>query len=60
MFAVLEARIGPQRPQKGLLEGILGGVGTEPAPQEAEDDVPLLDVEALERGDRCHGCHHSL
>ena len=59
MLAVLEARIRTQRAQERLLEGVLGRVGPDAPPEEAEHDVPVLDVEALEGRDRGH-CLHIL
>ena len=42
VLAVLEATVGGERPQKGLLEGVLGSLRAEPAPQQREHDVGVL------------------
>ena len=61
VLAVLEPVVRAQRAQERLLEGVLGGLPPEPPAEEAEHDVAVLDVEALERGDRGRHCfHHPL
>ena len=49
---MLEPVVGAQGAQERLLKGVLGGLRPEPPAEEAEHDVALLDVEALERRDR--------
>jgi hypothetical protein len=60
VLAVLEPVVGPKRAQERLLERVLGRLTAQPLAEEAEDDVAMLDVEALERGDAGHGFHHPL
>jgi hypothetical protein len=60
MLAVLEPVVGPERAQERLLKGVLGRLATHSLAEEAEDDVAVLDVETLERGDRGHCFHHPL
>ena len=44
----------------GYKAGILGRLPAEPAPKEAEHDVAVLHVEALERRNGGHCFHHPL
>ena len=60
VVAVLEPVVRPQRSQERLLKGVLGGLSTHPAAQEAEHHVTVLDVEALERRNGGHCFHHPL
>jgi hypothetical protein len=60
VIAVLEPVVRPQCAQERLLECVLGGLAADPPAEEAEHDVAMLDVEALERRDRTHGLHHPL
>ena len=61
MLTGLEAVVGAQGAQERLLKGVLGGLPPQPPAEEAEHDVTLLDVEALERRDRGRHCfHHPL
>ena len=57
VFAVVEPVVGAECAQERLLERILGRLPAQPTAEEAEHDVAVLDVEALERGDG-HGCLH--
>ena len=57
MLAVVEPVVRAQGAQERLLERVLGCLAAEPAAQEAEHDVAVLDVERLERGDG-HDCLH--
>jgi ribokinase len=58
---VHELRVAAQRAEEGLLKGILGGLPSEQADEVAEDLVPVLFIEALERRDCAHGrIHHPL
>ena len=54
---MVEPVVRAQRAQERLLKRVLGGLAAQPAAQEAEHDVAVLDVERLERGDG-HGCLH--
>ena len=60
MLAVLEPVVGAERAQERLLERVLGRLPAEPPAQEAEHDVAVLDVEALERRNGGHCFHHPL
>ena len=60
VLAVLEPVVGAERAQERLLESVLGRLPAHPLAEEAEDDVAVLDVETLERGDRGHCFHHPL
>ena len=55
-----ERLVALERPEERLLEGVLRAVAAHPPHEEAEHAVAVLDVEALERGDRRHGFHHRL
>jgi len=50
MTSVAQLRVRPQGAQERLLEGILGALATEQPHEEAEDVLPVLGVEVLERG----------
>jgi hypothetical protein len=52
-----ERRIAAQRSEEGFLEGILGALPAQPTNEESEDEVAVLLVEALERG-QWHVVHH--
>ncbi len=58
VVAVLEPVVCPQGTEKCLLKGIFGSLRPEPAAQEAEHHVAVLDVEELERRDGGHCLHH--
>ena len=58
MLPVLEPVVGAQGAEKGLLERILRCLAGHPPAEEAEHDVSVLEVEALERRDRGHCFHH--
>ena len=60
VLAVLEPVVASERPQERLLKGILGRLPAHTLAKETEDDVALLEVETLERGDRGHCFHHPL
>jgi len=60
MLGVLEPVVGAEGAKKRLLEGILRGLPGHSLAQEAEHDLALLEVEALERRDRRHCVHHHL
>jgi len=49
-----------ERAEECLLKGVLGTVAAHSPHEKAEHPVAVLDVEALERGDRRHGFHHPL
>ncbi len=57
MLAMLEPPVRAERTEERLLKGVLGAFRTQPAAEEPEHLVPVLDVEVLERWDR-HGVHH--
>ena len=50
MLAVVEPVVRAQGAQERLLERILGRLAAEPAAQEAEHDVAVLDVEVSNGG----------
>ncbi len=52
-----ERRIAAQCSEEGLLEGILRALPAQPANEESEDEVAVLLVETLERG-QGHVVHH--
>ena len=57
VLAVLEPVVGAQGPEERLLEGVVGAVAPELAPQQPEHLGAVLVVERLERRDR-HCGHH--
>ena len=50
---MLESRIGSERAEKRLLEGVLGALAAEPPAEEPEDFVAVGFVEGLEGRDHC-------
>ncbi len=54
-----ECRIAAQCSEEGLLEGILRALPAQPANEESEDEVAVLLVETLERG-QGHVVHHGV
>jgi hypothetical protein len=56
VLSVLETTVGLQRPQKRLLERVVGPLAAEAAAEETEHVGPVLLVEQLERRDR-HDLH---
>ena len=60
MLPVLEPVVRPERAQERLLERVLRGLRADTSAEEAEHDVAVLDVEALERRDGGHCFHHPL
>jgi ribokinase len=56
---VLEPGIGPERPEKRLLEGVLGRLPTKQAHEVTEDLLVVVVVEPLEGRNR-HSLHHLL
>ena len=59
MLAVAQVGVSAQRAQEGLLKRIFCGASPEQPREVAEDSVPVLLVEVLERRNR-HGGHHGL
>ena len=59
MTRVPELGIAPERPQKGLLEGVLGSLAPDQPHQVTPDLIARLRVQALEGWDR-HGFHHQV
>ena len=55
---MVEPVVRTERAQERLLKRVLGRLSAEPAAEEAEHDVTVLDVEALERRDGGHCFHH--
>ncbi len=60
MVAMLEPIVGAECSQERLLEGVFRRLSAHSFTEEAEDDVAVLDVEALERRNGGHCLHHRL
>ncbi len=60
MLPMLEPVVGAERSQERLLESVLRRLTAHSLAEKAENDIAVLDVKTLERGDRHHCFHHPL